>query len=89
MKFIKLVVLTVLPVLMTACVQMNEPLSPISGLAVKETMNAQIIDPNPPASGPPPMAGTRAVLAADRYNKGEVIQPKEQRISEIGGEGGR
>ena len=48
------------------------------GEAVRNNIQAQIIDPTPPASRPAVVDATRPVLALDAYRKDEVKEPSRE-----------
>jgi hypothetical protein len=55
------------------------------GEAVRQTMSAQIIDPNPQYdTAVPASSGEKAVAAADRYRTDKVKQPDNVASSKIG-----
>lgn len=59
------------------------------GEANRQTMAAQIIDPDPRYDTANPVtSGQHAADAVDRYNKGQVKKPDRVRTSTIGSGGG-
>lgn len=74
---------------LTACT--NEGVKSASdnwGEANRQTMMAQVIDPDPQYDTINPVtSGDHAAKAVDRYNKGSVKQPDKVRTSTLGSSG--
>lgn len=71
--------------LLTACDHPAErPLSPNFGDAVRQNLQAQIINPAPPSDLlPSTMSGERAASAMQRYREHRVIPPSHQSSSSV------
>lgn len=58
------------------------------GEANRQTMAAQIINPNPVYDGPLMTSGGQVAAALERYRTGQVKQPERQKTSKIATSGG-
>lgn len=78
---VKILILGTTVMALAAC-ETDRYTKPISlkphGEAVRTNMQAQIINPNPPASRPSVVDATRPVLALDAYRKDEVKEPSRE-----------
>ncbi len=62
---------------------------PPLGAAIEQNKAAQIVDPVPePTDVAPPLSGVRNNAAQTRYEKGQVVKPKDVRTSSQSGSGG-
>jgi type IV pilus biogenesis protein CpaD/CtpE len=78
----------VAPLALAACENPAVPkqtLHPAFGDAVRHNMAVQILNPEGhPDLSPPPMDGTRAAGAVERYRTGKTEEVVEQRTSDVG-----
>ncbi len=75
----------VVPLVLAGCVQQGqEHLGPGFGDSVAHNKARHIIDPTPVYAGQVLLDGKRSALAMDRYEKGEVITPRDLRTSTLG-----
>lgn len=58
------------------------------GEANRQTMMAQVIDPDPVYSGDATSSGETAAAAVERYRQGKVEQPDSIRTTDVGGDNG-
>lgn len=58
------------------------------GEANRQTMMAQVIDPDPQYTQPAQGSGEQAAAAVERYRKGAVKKPDRIHTTNIGGAGG-
>jgi type IV pilus biogenesis protein CpaD/CtpE len=84
-----ILIAAVAPIALVACENPTQPkptLSPAFGDAVRHNMAVQILNPDGYADlSPPPMDGTRAAGAVERYRTGKTEKVEAQRTSDVGG----
>ena len=72
--------------LVTACANINEPLSPLHGEASEDNFNAMVDDPRP-AEGDPSTDARVVDAAIERYRSGNVEVPEDAGDFRSGGGG--
>jgi hypothetical protein len=73
---------------MAACASyppvLNEPNAAKFGEANRQTMMAQVVDPDPVYDGPMVTSGNQAEQAINRYNTDTVKQPERLQTTDVG-----
>ena len=80
----------ILALSLSGCVQAPGNMQADFGASVRQNVAAQVADPDGRYKrvDQPAGAGSRTVLAQERYSKGKVISPAATTTSQIGGGGG-